>query len=127
MGALGSAAGIDRLARRPAWTCAPRNRAPIIRAGAVDRVLGAEEVAEALRAWFSPCDVLECAELQLRLGEMLDSVLRSSGTKMGNIQLLDAASESLHVIVHGGCGDEACMLDRAAAQAQPIMTRLQGG
>src|SRR5512142_1678884 len=34
---------------------------PIIRAGAADRVLSAEEVAEALRAWFSPCDILESA------------------------------------------------------------------
>ena len=85
---------------------------PIIRAGAVDRVLGSEEVAEALRAWFSPCDILECAELQLRLGELLDSVLRASGTRIGNIQLLDPESESLHVIVHRGF--EKPVLDRFA-------------
>lgn len=75
---------------------------PIIRAGAVDRVLAAEEVADALRAWFSPCDILECAELQFHLGELLDRVLRSAGTKMGNIHLLQPASESLHLVVHRG-------------------------
>ncbi|HXS53120.1 MAG TPA: chemotaxis protein CheB [Usitatibacter sp.] len=75
---------------------------PIIRAGAVDRVLDAEEVAEALRAWFTPCGILECAELQFRLGELLETVLRSSGTRMGNIRLLDAESESLRIIVHRG-------------------------
>ena len=85
---------------------------PIIRAGAVDRVLSAEEVAEALRAWFSPCDILESAELQFRLGELLDSVLRSSGTRIGNIQLVDAASDSLHIVVHRGM--DKPVLDRFA-------------
>jgi len=85
---------------------------PIIRAGAVDRVLAAEEVADALLAWFSPCDILECAELQFHLGELLDRVLRSSGTKMGNIQLLDSATESLHIVVHRGL--DKASLDRFA-------------
>jgi GAF domain-containing protein len=83
---------------------------PIVRAGAFDRILGAEEVAEALRAWFSPCGILECAELQFRLGELLDSALRSSGTRLGNVQLLDRSSELLHIVVHRGF--EKPVLDR---------------
>jgi hypothetical protein len=83
---------------------------PIVRAGAFDRILGAEEVAEALRAWFSPCDILQCAELQFRLGELLDAALRSSGTRIGNVQLLDRSSELLHIVVHRGF--EAHLLQR---------------
>jgi hypothetical protein len=75
---------------------------PIVRAGAFDRILGAEEVAEALHAWFSPCGILECAELQFRLGELLDAALRSAGTRIGNVQLLDRSSELLHIVVHRG-------------------------
>ena len=83
---------------------------PIIRAGACDRVLDAEGVAEALRAWFSPCSILECAELEVRLGELLDTALRLSGTGIGNVQLLDPDSESLHIVVHRGF--EKPVLDR---------------
>lgn len=83
---------------------------PIVRAGAADRVLGAEEVAEALRAWFTPCDILECAELQFRLGELLDRALRFSGTRLGHVQLLDSSTRLLHILAHRGFEKRA--LDR---------------
>jgi hypothetical protein len=85
---------------------------PIVRAGAFDRILGAEEVAAALHAWFSPCSVLECAELQFRLGELLDAALRSSATRIGNVQLLDRSTDLLHIVVHRGF--ETRMLRRFA-------------
>jgi GAF domain-containing protein len=75
---------------------------PIIRAGACDRVLGAEDVAEALRAWFTPCSILECAELQFRLGELLDEALRFCETRLGNVRLLDPGGDGLHIVVHRG-------------------------
>ena len=83
---------------------------PIVRAGAADRVLRAEEVAEALRAWFTPCDVLECADLQFRLGELLDRALRFSGTRLGHVQLLDSSTRLLHIVAHRGFEKRA--LDR---------------
>lgn len=86
---------------------------PIVRSGAFDRILGAEEVAEALRAWFSPCGILECAELQFRLGELLDSALRSAGTRMGRVQLLDRSCDVLRVVVHRGLARR--VLDRLGA------------
>lgn len=75
---------------------------PIVRAGACERVIGVEEIAEALRASFTSRDILECAELQMELGGLLDSALRASGTRMGNVQLLDRATDSLHIIVYRG-------------------------
>ncbi|HEX3098462.1 MAG TPA: chemotaxis protein CheB [Usitatibacter sp.] len=80
---------------------------PIIRAGDCDRVLTAEEVAEALRAWFTPRDVIECAELQFELGSLLDSALRMSGTHMGHVQIYDPRSQALHIVVHRGFGKRA--------------------
>jgi hypothetical protein len=75
---------------------------PIIRAGDCDRVLTAEQVAEALRAWFTPRDVIECAELQFELGSLLDSALRMSGTHMGNVQIFDPRTQALYIVVHRG-------------------------
>jgi len=75
---------------------------PIIRAGACDRVIGAEEVADALRAWFTPHDILECAELEFALGEILDSALRMTGTRTGTMQLFNPVMQALHLIVHRG-------------------------
>jgi hypothetical protein len=75
---------------------------PIIRAGDCVRVLGVEDVAEALRAWFTPRDVIECAELQFELGSLLDSALHMSGTRMGNVQLYDPGTKGLHIVVHRG-------------------------
>jgi GAF domain-containing protein len=75
---------------------------PIVRAGACDRVLGAEEVGEALRAWFTPCDILESAELQFRLGELLENALRLAGTRLGHVQLLDAPTRVLRVVAYRG-------------------------
>lgn len=75
---------------------------PVIRAGACDRVIGAEEIADALRAWFTPHDILECAELQFALGAILDSALRMTGTRMGSVQLFNPVMQALHLIVHRG-------------------------
>jgi GAF domain-containing protein len=75
---------------------------PILRAGQCDRVLAAEEVAESLRAWFTQRDILECAELQFELQQLLDSALRMTGTRMGDMQLFDAREQALRVIVHRG-------------------------
>jgi hypothetical protein len=80
---------------------------PIIRAGDCDRVITAEEVAEALRAWFTPRDVVECAELQFELGSLLDSALRMSGTQMGNVQIFDPGTQALYIVVHRGFGKRA--------------------
>ena len=80
---------------------------PIIRAGGCDRVITAEEVAEALRAWFTPRDVIECAELQFELGALLDSALRMSGTHMGNVQIFDPRTQALYIVVHRGFGKRA--------------------
>jgi GAF domain-containing protein len=75
---------------------------PILRAGHCDRVLAAEEVAEALRAWFTQRDIIECAELQFELQQLLDSALRMTGTRMGDMQLFDPREQALRVIVHRG-------------------------
>jgi hypothetical protein len=83
---------------------------PIVRAGACDRVLGAEEVGDALRAWFTPCDILESAELQFQLGELLDRALRLSGTRLGHVQLLERPRSVLRVIAYRGF--EKRLLDR---------------
>jgi hypothetical protein len=89
---------------------------PIIRAGDCDRILAAEEVAEALRGWFTPRDVIECAELQFELGTLLDSALRMSGTHMGNVQLFDPGTQALYIVAHRGFAKR--MLDDFVVRTQ---------
>lgn len=74
----------------------------MVKAGSCDRVLTAGEVANALRASFTGRDLLECAELQFELGQLLDSALRASGTNMGNIQIAERVKDRLHIVVHRG-------------------------
>jgi len=77
---------------------------PIVRAGAADRVLTLCEAADALRACFTSRDLLECAEIQIRLGDLLDTALAISGTRMGHITRRASHASRLDVLVHRGLG-----------------------
>ena len=74
----------------------------IIHRGSYDRILTAEEVANALRASFTGRDLLENAELHLELGLLLDQALRVSGTHMGNVQMVEPERRRLHIVAHRG-------------------------
>ena len=74
----------------------------IVHAGSYDHILSAEEVAAALRMSFTGRDLLGNAELLFELGGFLESALRITGTRMGHVQLLDAATERLHMVAHRG-------------------------
>lgn len=75
---------------------------PMVRAGHFDRVLTAQEVAEALRACFTSRDLLRCAEIQVELRALLDTALGVSRTTMGHIQRLDPDTARLRVVVQRG-------------------------
>lgn len=74
----------------------------IVHAGSYDHILSAEEVAAALRMSFTGNDLLGNAELLFELGGFLESALRITGTRMGHVQLLDAATQRLHIVAHRG-------------------------
>jgi len=74
----------------------------ILRRGSYDRILTAEEVANALRSSFSGRDLLDNAELQFELGLLLDQALRVSGTHMGNVQVVEPEPRRLHIVAHRG-------------------------
>jgi hypothetical protein len=76
----------------------------IVKAGSYDHILTAAEVGNALRASFTGRDLLESAELQFKLGTLLDSALRISGTHMGDIQLLEPVAGRLHLVENRGLG-----------------------
>lgn len=76
----------------------------IVKSGSFDRILSASEVGGALRASFTGRDLLENAELQFELAALLDSALRISGTKMGDIQLLEPVAGRLHLVLNRGLG-----------------------
>jgi two-component system, chemotaxis family, protein-glutamate methylesterase/glutaminase len=77
---------------------------PIVRAGAYDRVLTLEEASNALRACFTGCDLLRCAEIQIRLGAILDAAMSLSGTHMGHITRKVKHTNQLQILVHRGLG-----------------------
>ena len=87
----------------------------IIHRGSYDRVLTAEEVANALRASFTGRDLLENADLQFELGQLLDQALRVSGTHMGNVQMVEPEPGRLHIVAHRG-------LDRRFLERFSIVT-----
>ena len=74
----------------------------IVRRGSYDRILTAEEVANALRASFSGRDLLANAELQFELGLLLDQALRVSGTHMGKVHIVEPEPRRLHIVAHRG-------------------------
>jgi hypothetical protein len=74
----------------------------IVRRGSYDRILTAEEVANALRASFTGRDLLQNAELHFELGLLLDQALRISGTHMGNVRIVEPEPRRLHIIAHRG-------------------------
>lgn len=75
---------------------------PIVRAGACDRVLTVAEVAAALRACFTSRDLLHCAEIQIRLGEVLDGALQLAGAPMGHIARIESGPPALRIVVDRG-------------------------
>ncbi|HET9651631.1 MAG TPA: chemotaxis protein CheB [Usitatibacter sp.] len=75
---------------------------PIVQAGAADRVLTIVEVAEALRGCFTSQDLLRCAEIQIRLGDLLETALRVSGTFMGHITRRTRDTDELRIVVQRG-------------------------
>ena len=75
---------------------------PILKAGAASRVLTIVEVAEALRGCFTSQDLLRCAEIQVRLGELLETAMRLSGTRMGHVTRRTRDSDRLRIIVQRG-------------------------
>jgi two-component system chemotaxis response regulator CheB len=77
---------------------------PIVQAGAADRVLTIVEVAEALRGCFTSQDLLRCAEIQVRLGEMLEEAMRISGTRMGHVTRRMPDTDKLRIVVQRGLG-----------------------
>jgi len=77
---------------------------PIVRAGAVERVLTLAEACDALRACFTSRDLLRCAEIQIRLGELLETALSISGTRMGHITRGTSDASKLQVVVYRGLG-----------------------
>ena len=77
---------------------------PIVQAGAVDRVLTIVEVAEALRSCFTSQDLLLCAEIQLGLGELLETAMRLAGTAMGHITRCTRERDELRIVVQRGLG-----------------------
>jgi len=77
---------------------------PMVRAGAVERVLTLAEATDALRACFGSRDLLRCAEIQIRLGELLDTALAMSGTRMGHITRGTGDASRLQVLVYRGLG-----------------------
>jgi hypothetical protein len=91
----------------------------IVRRGSYDRILTAEEVANALRATFSGRDLLENAELQFELGRLLDQALRVSSTYMGNVQVVEPQPRRLHIVVHRG-------LDRGFLDHFSVVTPEEG-
>jgi hypothetical protein len=74
---------------------------PIVHAGAVDRVLTIVEVAEALRGCFTSQDLMRCAEIQVQLGDLLETALRLSGTRMGHVTRR-TETDKLRIIVQRG-------------------------
>lgn len=88
----------------------------IVHRGSYDRILTAEEVANALRASFSGRDLLENAELQFELGLLLDQALRVSGTHMGNVQVVEPEPRRLHIVAHRG-------LDRRFLERFSVVTQ----
>ena len=77
---------------------------PIVRAGAAERVLTVAEAADALRACFTSRDLVRCAEIQIRLGELLDTALAISATRMGHISRSAHGASQLDVVVYRGLG-----------------------
>lgn len=77
---------------------------PIVRAGAASRVLTIVEVAEALRGCFTSRDLLHCAEIQLRLGDLLEAAMRTAGASMGHVTRRPPDSDKLRIIVQRGLG-----------------------
>lgn len=76
---------------------------PIVRAGALDRVLTIVEVAEALRGCFTSQDLLHCAEIQVRLGDLLEAAMRLCGARMGHVTRR-TETEKLRIVVQRGLG-----------------------
>jgi len=74
---------------------------PIVRAGGASRVLTVAEAADALRACFTSRDLLRCAEIQIRLGELLETALAISATAMGHISRARDTSH-LDILAHRG-------------------------
>jgi GAF domain-containing protein len=66
-------------------------------------VLTLADAAEALRASFNSRDQLRCAEIQIRLGGVLETALAISGTRMGHITRASDASR-LNILVYRGLG-----------------------
>ena len=79
---------------------------PIIRAGAWDRVLSLEDLAEALRVCFAGRGLLHCAEIVTELGGVLEVGLRLSGTWMGHIAHRRPGSRQMHILVKRGLDTE---------------------
>jgi len=74
----------------------------IVRNGSYHRILSAGEVANALRMSFTGRDLLANAELLIGLDTLLDSTLKITRTRIGDVQLLEAAKDRLHIVAHRG-------------------------
>jgi GAF domain-containing protein len=74
----------------------------VIDAGYADDILPLEEIATALKLRILGPRLLERAEIKLELTPVLDAALAVQRTRLGNIQLLDRVTDTLHIVAQYG-------------------------